>query len=204
MIGLITSLEYFILSWVSLYIRTGSLWETADCVELDTDNSLLSDISTIHNVGFMHCKSVRVISAMPNWNWVVGGQEGSIRLCPLLQTQEEGLVVSTLPHSSVWLLRREALIGAPSPVKLLWLLHFKWSRPLHTLLTVLSSSGFKLQASWLIMHSPTHLLLSPSQHLSICTLHFVGLVTFSMDLQIILGYDDRRSIRSMKFANCHT
>lgn len=116
MIGLSTSFSGSDVEshFVSSFLSTSG--QQIKSVKLDTDKSL-SDISTIPNIGFMHCKRVRVI-CYAKWE-LIGGREGSITLCPLLQTQEEGLVVSTLPHSTVWLLEREALIGAPSPVKLL-------------------------------------------------------------------------------------
>lgn len=103
--------------------------------------SLTCPLRSLYSVCSLQCISVRVRPVMPNGNQVFA-REGSITLWPLLQTQEEGLVFLTLPHSSVWLSGRETLIGAPSPCRALLtsplngVLHYicyPWSSPVQGL-----------------------------------------------------------------------
>lgn len=130
----------------------------------------------------MHCKSVRVICYA---KWELSRWTGGIyHIMPIAADTGGGLGGFNPPPLQCVAVRKRGSYWSPPPPlsssdfsALNGVLHYtRDSR---------SSLVQGLGLGLVIMHSPTHLLLSPSQHLSICTLHFVGLVPFLMDLQMI-------------------
>lgn len=121
------------------------------------------------------CCSVCVKIVIPNWNQVYRKDSSHYAIAA---KSGRWLGVSNPPPTVVFGCQKQRLLlEPPPPVELSWLLHFKWSPPLHTQSLVLPSSTIDTAQSATPLDVPCLLLvhfvvcivwsLPPFQHLGV-------------------------------------